>query len=76
MSFKQSLFWDTDPTTIDPKKNKSYVIERILDYGDEKDVSWMWKTYQPTDILGVIRSSRSLHKSTKSLWTILLQKYN
>jgi len=31
--FRQSLFWDVDPKTIDPEKNAKYVIERVLEFG-------------------------------------------
>ena len=26
MHFRQALFWDVDPKTIDPKKNSNYII--------------------------------------------------
>ncbi|GEM_PF-6176582 len=30
--FRQELFWDVDPKTIDPKRHARYIIERILDF--------------------------------------------
>jgi len=30
MRFRQALFWDTNPSKIDAKKNAQYVIERVL----------------------------------------------
>lgn len=36
MRFRQSLFWDVDPKTIDPKKHAQYIIERILDFGYDR----------------------------------------
>ncbi|MBI4994134.1 hypothetical protein HZC21_00610 [Candidatus Peregrinibacteria bacterium] len=36
ITFRQSLFWDIDPKTIDLKKHKRYIIERILDFGNDK----------------------------------------
>ena len=43
--FRQSLFWDVDPKTIDPEKHAVYIIERMLDFGRDDEVRWMWKYY-------------------------------
>ena len=72
IKFRQSLFWDVDPKTIDPDKNASYVIERILDFGDDKEVRWMNNYYSRQAIRKVVYSSRSLTPLTKSLWRLLI----
>ena len=71
MKFRQELFWDVDPKTINPKKHARYVIERILDFGNDKEVSWMWKAYSHKLIRDVVINSRVLHKQTKALWNLL-----
>jgi len=38
MKFRQALFWDTNPNKIDAQKNAQYVIERILDLGNDREV--------------------------------------
>ncbi|EKE22100.1 MAG: hypothetical protein ACD_7C00047G0002 [uncultured bacterium] len=73
MKFRQALFWDINPTKIDPKKNSQYVIERILDLGNDKEVKWMLKNYNKTMLKKVIANSRSLAPQTKSLWTLMLK---
>lgn len=35
--FRQALFWDVDPKTIDPEKHAVYIIERVLDFGNKND---------------------------------------
>ena len=35
MRFRRSLFWDVDPKTIDEKRHATYIIERILDFGND-----------------------------------------
>ncbi len=42
MKFRQSLFWDVDPKTINPKKHARYIIERILDFSHDDEVRWLW----------------------------------
>lgn len=69
--FRQSLFWDVDPETIKPKKHARYIIERILDFGNDKEVTWMWHYYPRALIKDVVKKSRCLHAQTRSLWTLL-----
>lgn len=71
--FRPTLFWDVDPKTIDTKKHARYVIERILDFGNDREVRWMWKFYSRKLIADVVKKSRVLHKQTRSLWQLLLK---
>ncbi|KKP66618.1 MAG: hypothetical protein UR66_C0010G0003 [Candidatus Moranbacteria bacterium GW2011_GWE1_35_17] len=73
MKFRQALFWDINPTKIDTKKNSQYVIERILDLGNDKEVKWMLKTYNKSVLKKVVVNSRSIAPQTKSLWTLMLK---
>lgn len=73
IKFRQSLFWDVDPKTIHPKRHARYIIERILDFGNDKEVAVMYKTYPHKLIADVVSKSRVLHKSTRSLWQLLLK---
>ncbi len=72
MKFRQSLFWDVDPKTIDPKRHAHYIIERILDFGDDKEIRWMWHYYPKQTIKKTLQTSRVIHNKTKSLWTLLV----
>lgn len=71
MPRRASLFWDTDPKTIDPKKHAKYVIERILDFGTDKEVRWMWHTYPLATLRRVVETSRVLQPKTRPLWALL-----
>lgn len=73
MRFRQSLFWDVDPKTIDPKKHAKYIIERILDFGNDQEVRWIFQNYSPKLIKEVIKNSRVLHTKSKNLWSLLYQ---
>ena len=69
---KKTLFWDTDINTVDLVKNKRYVIERILMFGDLADYSWLKKIYQPTEIKEVIIRDRSeLNKKSLNFWRFI-----
>ena len=73
IEFRQVLFWDVDPATIDPKKNAKYIIERILEFGNDQEVRWMFH-YYPRDLIRdrVEHSRGVLHEKTKALWKLVL----
>jgi hypothetical protein len=74
MPFRQSLFWDVDPKTIDPKKHARYIIERVLDFGEPKEVGWVFREYPKSEISRVINLPRSqVNRKSKALWSLLLK---
>ena len=72
IEFRQTLFWDVDPKTIDPEKNAVYVVERILDFGNDEEVRWMWHYYNHNQIREVLLKSRVLFPETRSFWDLML----
>lgn len=73
MELRQTLFWDTDPAKIDLQKNARYIIERVMDFGNDEEVRWIWNLYDKLLLRDVAEKSRSLRPRTKTLWTLLLQ---
>lgn len=73
MRYRQSLFWDTKPENIDKVKNKRYIIERVLEFGDDIEVRSIFKEYKKSDISEVVQRSRSLSPHTKALWSKVLK---
>ena len=66
--FRPSLFWDADE--IDPVRHAAYIIGRVLDYGDEKDVARLMKMYQKEEIISVIKTRRGLFPETGKYWAV------
>lgn len=71
IKFRQELFWDVNPKKIDPKKHATYIIERILDFGNTREVRWMKKYYTAQRIKKVLSKSRVIHKKSRSLWSLI-----
>ncbi len=69
--FRRSLFWDADPRAIDPRRHARYIIERILDFGEEDEVRWLVRTYPRRLITDTIARSRVLHEKSRSLWKLV-----
>ena len=73
MPRRPSLFWDVDPKTVNYKKHAVYIIERILDFGNDREVKWMWHAYPRNLISEIVNKSRVLRPRTKTLWKAILQ---
>ena len=68
--FRPSLFWDADK--IDAVKHASYIIARILDFGDIEDVQKLRRMYSDEKIGHVIRTRRGLSPRTGKYWAVKL----
>lgn len=68
---RQSLFWDVNPKNIDLERHARYVIERVLDFGNDDEVRWLWHTYSKRKIHNVVQKSRVLHAKSKALWSLV-----
>ena len=71
IQLRQSLFWDVNPKTIDLKRHAKYVIERVLDFGNDDEVRWLSQTYSSRKIRNVMKKSRVLHAKSKALWSLV-----
>ncbi|HEY4500987.1 MAG TPA: hypothetical protein VJI70_01830 [Candidatus Paceibacterota bacterium] len=71
MKLRQSLFWDVRPENIDLNKNSSYVIERVLEHGNDREVHWLSHAYSADVIRRTIEKSRSIQPKTKMLWRLM-----
>lgn len=73
MKFRQALFWDVNPKKIDTERNAQYIIERIADFGNDKEARWALNFYNKKLLRKIIVKSRCLRPRTKALWTLLLK---
>ena len=71
IKFRQTLFWDIALKTLDTKKHARYIIERIIDFGNDREVKWMWEIYPLKLIRDVIKKSRGINPVSRPLWEIL-----
>ena len=62
--FNEKLFWDCPIENIDLKKNKRFVIERVLVRGFTNDFYLLQKIYTVEEIREALRKSRELDPKT------------
>lgn len=70
--FLRQYFWDIDFEKMEFKKNKVYILRRILEYGDEKALIWMWKNFKEEEIKNVLCNFRGYSLKTANFWAVIL----
>lgn len=69
----RDLFWDTDSDRIDLQKNKEYIIERVVELGDDKAVRWLFANYPRSEIKKVLARSRRISRKSSHYWSLILK---
>lgn len=49
-SSTKKLFWSCNPSQLDSKTNKTYIIHQVLQYGDLQDFKWLQQIYSSDEI--------------------------
>lgn len=70
--FLKPYFWDVEFETIDFKKYRIYVLNRILEYGDESAVKWMWHNFKKSEIREVLSKFRGFSRKSAHFWAVIL----
>jgi hypothetical protein len=70
-AFKK-YFWDAEFQKINLKERKIYILKRILEYGDEDAVAWMWKNFKKKDIKNALSNFRGYSLKTANFWALIL----
>ena len=70
--FLKPLFWETDLARIDLRRHRFYLIERLIEYGDDRAIHWLKKSCTAAQIAEVVRASRAISPNTASLWALIL----
>ena len=71
--FLKKFFWDVEFVKIDPAKSKIYVLKRILEYGDEHAIAWMWKNFKNSDIKTTLSNYRGFSQKSANFWAVILK---
>jgi hypothetical protein len=64
------LFWDVDPNAIDWKRDRRYVLGRVLERGRLADVEWVISQYGLEGVLEFFRAGAhpEISAATRSFW--------
>jgi hypothetical protein len=73
ITLRPALFWDVDVQTIDLKKHKASVIERIVTRGRWDEFKEMLDFYGKNTVESVVLNARWLDKRTLSFCSAIFQ---
>lgn len=62
------LFWDTDVSQIDVRRNARYIIEKVLEFGDLKALDWIQRLYPTRKIIETCEGSRKISEKSMNFW--------
>ena len=67
----KAMFWDINFKELDARKNKAFIINRVLQFGDIKDYNWILNNYGLTEVKKVFKQIRSLDRKSANYWSIM-----
>ncbi|MBC7251249.1 MAG: hypothetical protein H5T62_13295 [Anaerolineae bacterium] len=70
--FLRPLFWEVDFDRLRIQGHERYIIERVLEYGDDQAIRWLYHAFGPQSIADVVRRSRKISRNTGTLWALIL----
>lgn len=68
----RKYFWEVEFEKIDLERNRAYVLQRILEYGDEEAVVWMWEQFKKAEIREALGHFRGLCRKSANYWATVL----
>jgi hypothetical protein len=63
--------WGAAINSLDIEKDKFLIIERILEHGGDRQIDFIFATYETEDIISVIKDSSYLSRRTVNYWCLL-----
>jgi len=66
-------FWDCDFDQLSLQQYPRFIIERILNFGDDNAVRWLLQHAEPILIQRIIENSRNLTKKTRNYWHLMIK---
>ena len=68
----KKYFWEVDTNKLVLKKYPEYVISRILEYGDETAVRWLFRNFKKSYLKRVLSKRRDISAKTGNYWGLIL----
>lgn len=63
-------FWDVETAKL-TKDNKSQILDRLLEYGDDRAYAWCRGQFSLDDIIERVKKSRSLSRKSANFWAFI-----
>ena len=70
--YLRSYFWDVKFEELRIQTHAFFVIKRVLDRGNLRDIHWLVKTYGKSAIKKVVMETKDLARPTGNFWADML----
>ena len=67
-AFLHRYFWDHQTSQINEETHSFFIIERLLEIGNDDAICWILRRYPHQKIIEVLKNSRSLSRKTINFW--------
>jgi len=67
------LLWDINPESVDLDKHATFIIERVIEYGDFPEIKWMEATFTREQLVTTLVQSRRISAKSGNFFA---WKYN
>jgi hypothetical protein len=62
-TFLEKYFWDVNLENLDLQKHSFFIISRLLEFGDKKAISWLFKNFSKKAIKNSLKKAKISPKS-------------
>ncbi len=69
--YLRRFFWDVDFENFDPQEYPRSTIFRLLEFGDERAISWLRSQFTKEEIEKVVRSESRLSARSAGFWALV-----
>ncbi|MBA7497463.1 hypothetical protein ES704_00191 [subsurface metagenome] len=69
--FLKKYFWDVNLSKLNEEIYTSFIVERILEEGDEKATRWMRDNFDLEQIKNVLYNSKNLSPRSANYWQLI-----
>lgn len=67
-AFLHRYFWDHPVNQVNKETHSFFIIERLLELGNDDAIRWVLRSYPQQEITEVVKKSRVLSKKTANFW--------
>ena len=65
-------FWDADINRLDCGRHGRFIIERLLECGDDTALAWLMERFPRARIVRALKKSRQLTPRSAGFWSLIL----
>jgi hypothetical protein len=70
--FLKRYFWDVEFSKLDKRSYASFIIERVLEYGDERAIRWLFKHFKKPELKKTLTKRQDISPLSANYWSLIL----